>query len=99
MVIELVWLFVRVTVWVGLVVFTVTEPKFSEDADSVTGAMPVPLPESETVCGLFGASSPMFKVPGVAPSRVGVKVRARVQLPAAATGVPTAQVVPVETMA
>jgi hypothetical protein len=44
---ELVWLFVTVTVCGVLVVFTVTEPKFSEDAESVTGAMPVP--ESETV--------------------------------------------------
>ena len=70
----------------ALVVFTVTGPKFSEDADSVTGAMPVP--ESETVWGLLGALSVMVRAAtDAAPNVTGLKVSMTVQLaPAASVG-------------
>ena len=87
MVTELVWLFVRVTVWVGLVVFTVTEPKFSEDA-----AVPVRCDN----CGVLGALSATetYAEKGVVTAftvelpEVGVKVTEMVQCACGASVVP-----------
>ena len=87
MVTELVWLFVRVTVWVGLVVFTVTEPKFSEDA-----AVPVRCDN----CGVLGALSATetYAEKGVVTAfavelpDVGVKVTEMVQCACGASVVP-----------
>jgi len=66
------WLFVSVTLFAVLVVFTVTLPKSTVLADSVTGATPVP--ESAENCGLLVAVSiTVICPPAVAPSVVGLK--------------------------
>ena len=60
--------------------------KLREVADSVTGAVPVPL--RLTVCGLLIALSAKVRVPVAAPSAVGVKVTPTVQVAPAAMPVP-----------
>jgi hypothetical protein len=52
-----------------------------------------------TICGLAGALSVKERLPEAAPSAVGVKVIATVQVPGAATGLEVEQVVPVGEMA
>jgi hypothetical protein len=64
--------FVKVTLRVELVWPTVTAPKFSELAENVTGAEPVP--DRLTVCGLLEALSAKVRVPSAAPTAVGENV-------------------------
>jgi hypothetical protein len=52
------------------------------------GFVPVPVPESATVCGLFGALSVKVMLPDAAPAVVGEKVTLTVQDPPAAIEVP-----------
>jgi hypothetical protein len=88
----LVWLFVRATVFVVLVVLTTTMPKLSDVADRVVAATPTPDRLSDW--GLVEASSTTVRVPGVCvPTVVGAKVTPMEQLPPDGTGVPTLHVV------
>jgi hypothetical protein len=83
------WRLVSVTVTAALVVPTVTVPRFSALADSVTGELEVlPVPLRLTVCGLFPALSVKVNVPVAAPVAVGVNVTPTLQLAPAATLVP-----------
>ena len=64
---------------------TVTVPKFSVLAESVTGELVAPpVPLRLTVCGLFAALSVKVRVPVAAPVAVGVNVTPTVQLAPAA---------------
>ncbi len=75
------WRLVRVTVKAELVVPTVTEPKFRELVERVSGELvDPPVPLRPTVCGLFGALSLKVRVPVAAPVAVGVNVTLTVQL-------------------
>ena len=74
--------FVRVTVLAELTAPTETVPKYNELEETVTGALPVP--ESFTVCGLFGASSVNVSVPVVEPVAVGENVTLTVHFAPAA---------------
>ena len=76
------WLLVRVTVLDLLVLPTTVLLKLRLVAESVTGALPVPV--RETVCGLSRASSVKVRVPVVAPSAVGENSTPTVQLAPAA---------------
>ena len=78
--------FVTVTVFVELVVPTVIVPKFNELDENVTGALPVP--ESVTVCGLFGVSSVKVRAPVIEPTAAGAKVTPTEQLAAGARVAP-----------
>jgi hypothetical protein len=81
----LVKMFVSVTDLVELVEPTAVVLKLRELADSVTGALPVPL--RLTVCGLLIALSAKLSVPVAAPVAAGVNVTPTVQLaPAAMLG-------------
>ena len=80
-------LLVRVAVCAGLVVFTVWLPKFNELGETETAAV-VPLPESETVCGLLESLSAMLSVADSAETVVGLNVTLIVQLEPAATLAP-----------
>jgi len=80
------WLLVNVTDLAELVEPTAAVLKLRDEADSVTGALPVPL--RLTVCGLVAAPSVKVRAPGAAPSAIGVKVTPTLQLPPAATLVP-----------
>jgi hypothetical protein len=71
-----------VIVLAALVVLITSLPKASELEDSAVATMPVPL--SETVCGLFGALVATVRVPGCTPVEVGEKATFIVQLVAAA---------------
>jgi hypothetical protein len=82
---EVKWL-VSVTDLDELVVPTVTVPKLNVVAESVTGALPVPV--RFTVCGLFPALSVNVRVPVAAPTTAGVNVTPTVQVAPAATLVP-----------
>src|SRR2546428_801959 len=80
-------LLVRVTVCPALVVPTRWLPSARHVAERVTaGAVPVPV--SDTVCGLPAASSVMFTVAARAPGAAGVNVNVKVQLADAATDPP-----------
>src|SRR3989442_199170 len=86
-------LLVRVTVCAGLVVLRRRSPKARLVGAKVTaGTMPVPA--SDTDCGLPGASSVMVTVAVRALAAVGVNVRLRRQLAPATTVAPFVQVVP-----
>src|SRR5437870_2723503 len=86
-------LLVRVTVCTGLVVLRRWSPKARLVGAKVTaGAMPVPA--SDTDCGLPGASSVMVTVAVRALAAVGVNVRLIRQLAPATTVAPFVQVVP-----
>jgi hypothetical protein len=78
--------FVNVTLRTELVVPTVTPEKLIELAESVTGALPVPV--RLTACGLSGELSLNVNVPAAAPTAVGEKVTPTVQLAPAAILVP-----------
>jgi len=77
----LLWL-VTVTDLAALVVLTLTEPKLSELAERVSGAVPVPL--RLTVCGVLRASSLKVSVPAETAMAVGEKVTPTEQEPLAA---------------
>src|SRR3989442_920481 len=86
-------LLVRVTVCTGLVVLRRRSPKARLVGAKVTaGTMPVPA--SDTDCGLLAASSVMVTVAVRALAAVGVNVRLRRQLAPATTVAPFVQVVP-----
>ena len=71
------------TTFIGLLVWPrFTVPKFKLDG---TRLMAVPVPVRDTVCGLFGAVSLMFRLPLAVPICVGVNVTLIVQLAPAAT--------------
>ena len=72
------WGLVSVTVLAELVVPTTVVLKLRLAAESVTGALPVPL--RLTVCGLLIALSAKVSVPVAAPSAAGVKVTPTVQV-------------------
>jgi hypothetical protein len=75
-----------VTDLAALVEPTAVVLKLKDVADSVTGALPVPL--RLTVCGLLMALSAKVSVPVAAPSATGVKVTPTVQVAPAAMPVP-----------
>lgn len=77
---------VTVTDLAELVAPTAVVPKLKLVADSVTGALPVPL--RLTACGLLIALSAKVSVPAAAPSAAGVKVTPTVQVAPAAILVP-----------
>src|SRR5207245_1969070 len=84
-------LLVRVTVCTGLVVLRRWSPKARLVGAKVTaGAMPVPA--SDTDCGLPAASSVMLSLHDALPISVGVNVRLRRQLAPATTVAPFVQV-------
>src|SRR2546427_30905 len=87
-------LLVRVTVCAGLVVLRRWSPKARLVGAKVTaGAMPIPA--SDTDCGLPGASSVMVTVAVRAPVAAGVKLMLIVQLaPGATEPAPVGQVLP-----
>src|SRR5437899_2667649 len=87
-------LLVRVTVCTGLVVLRRWSPKARLVGAMVTaGAMPIPA--SDTDCGLPGASSVMVTVAVRAPVAAGVKLMLIVQLaPGATEPAPVGQVLP-----
>jgi hypothetical protein len=79
--------FLSVTDWIGLVEPTTTFPKLSEAAESVTGAIPVPV--KFTVSGLFGALVLIDKeFAAAAPAAVGVKTTDILQLENLASELP-----------
>lgn len=80
------WLLVNVMDLAELVEPTAVVLKLRDEADSVTGALPVPL--RLAVCGLVTAPSVKVSAPVAAPSAVGVKVTPTLQLPLAAMPVP-----------
>jgi len=85
------WLFVNVTVFTTAAL-TTTVPKSRLAGLRVTAPMPEPV--RLTICGVLGASSLIVsELAGVAPTLVGLYVKLMTQLPPAATGVPTRQVV------
>ena len=65
-------LLVNVTVWLELVLFTKMFPKASETGETATGAVPVP--ESDTVSGLFGSLLTITKDAVSRPTMDGVNV-------------------------
>jgi hypothetical protein len=83
--------FFNVTLFEGLVVPTVCEPKLKVVDDRLTTGS-VPMPVRLTVCGLPLALSVMVIAPVRVPVAVGVNVTLMVQVPAAATDVPQALV-------
>jgi hypothetical protein len=80
------WSLVSVTDLAELVEPTAVVLKLNEVADSVTGALPVPL--RLTACGLLIALSAKVSVPVTAPSVAGAKVTPTVQVAPAAMPVP-----------
>src|SRR5256712_6612728 len=86
-------LLVRVTVCTGLVVLRRWSPKARLVGAKVTAGT-IPVPASDTNCGLPGASSVMVTVAARAPAAAGVKVRLTRQLAPATTVAPFVQVVP-----
>src|SRR5450755_403395 len=74
----LVWSFVSMTIFAGLVEPAYHVPKAMLVAESVTGSMPVPL--RPTVCGLVDASSVTVSVAVLLPIAEGVRVTVMVQL-------------------
>jgi hypothetical protein len=79
-------LLVSVTVMVEVVWPILVGPKFTEVVDRVANVLPVP--ERETVCGLFEAESLNVSVPLTVPPPVGENVTPTVQLAPAAIPVP-----------
>jgi hypothetical protein len=79
-------LLVRVNTFAGLVVPTVRAAYVALLGANVAGGPPVP--ESGTVCGLFGALSVIVRFPVRTPSWVGVKVTLIMQLFPARTVLP-----------
>jgi hypothetical protein len=77
--------FVSVTVFAAVVVPTVTEPKLKLVGESFAV---VPVPLSETVCGLPDALSVTLKAALRVPLAVGLKVTLIVQLALAASELP-----------
>ena len=88
---------VTVMVCAGLVVPTGSDGKVGA-ADKLTAA-PAPVPLKLRVCGLPVALSVSDRIPVAVPTAVGVNVSATAQVPAAATEVAVAQVVPEVAMA
>src|SRR2546426_1000421 len=86
-------LLVRVTVCTGLVVLRRWSPKARLVGAKVTAGT-IPVPASDTNCGLPGASSVMVTVAVRALAAVGVNVRLTRQLAPATTVAPFVQVVP-----
>src|SRR5437899_2397171 len=86
-------LLVRVTVCTGLVVLRRWSPKARLVGAKVTAGT-IPVPASDTDCGLRGASSVMVTVAVRALAAVGVNVRLTRQLAPATTVAPFVQVVP-----
>ena len=80
------WLLVSVTDLAELVEPTAVVLKLKDVADSVTGALPVPV--RLTVCGLLIALSANVSVPVAAPNAAGVKVTPTLQVAPAAMPVP-----------
>lgn len=82
--------FVTVTVFAALVVFTSRNEKVSEVGEKLTcGAPPeTPVPDNPAVCWPPGASSVTVSVPFCWPVAVGVKVIWIVQLPPGSTMAP-----------
>ena len=80
------WLFLRVNVFGRLVVPTVCAAYVALPGVNATGGMPVP--ESGTVCGLFGALSVIVMLPVRNPSCVGVNLTLIMQLAPAASVLP-----------
>src|SRR3989441_1160835 len=80
-------LLVRVTVCTGLVVLRRWSPKARLVGAKVTAGT-IPVPASDTDCGLPGASSVMVTVAVRAPVAAGVNVTVKAQLADAATGPP-----------
>ncbi len=79
----------RVTVWAVLVTPTDWLPKARLVGERLaTAAVPVPVPERFTVCGLPLALSVMLTEAVRLPLAVGLKVTLMVQLPPAATELP-----------
>jgi hypothetical protein len=79
--------FLSVTNFAALVVFTMRVPKDKLVADKLTAAA-VPVPDRATVCGLPVALSVTVIVPGWLPVAVGVNVTVMEQLAPAATEAP-----------
>lgn len=79
--------FLSVTDFAALVVFTMWLPKDNVVADKLTAAA-VPVPDRATVCGLPVALSVTVIVPGWLPVAVGVNITVMEQLAPAATEVP-----------
>jgi hypothetical protein len=77
--------FVSVTVFAAVVVPTVTEPKLKLAGESFAV---VPVPLSETVCGLPDALSVTLRVALRVPLAVGLKVTLIVQLALTANELP-----------
>src|SRR3989454_1070836 len=90
---EAVPLLVRVTVCTGLVVLRRWSPKARLVGAKVTAGT-IPVPASDTNCGLPGAVSVRVTVAVRAPAAVGVNVRLTRQLAPATTVAPFVQVVP-----
>jgi hypothetical protein len=80
--------FVSVTVWAALVVVSGWLPKLRLVGEKLTAGAVVPVPVSETVCGLPVALSVIETAPVRDPAAVGVKVTEIVQVPADATEAP-----------
>jgi len=88
------WLFVTVTVCDVLSQPTAKLPKSRLVGEIVTGDIPVPVPDSVTVCGLLLASVLIVNVPGSAPDAVGAKATPIEQLAPGASVPGLGQVVP-----
>ncbi len=73
---------VKVAVWPAVTVTELGEPEAGEMEKSV------PIPESETICGLLVALSTMTSVPVMLPAAVGLNVTVIVQFAPPATLVP-----------
>src|SRR2546422_455446 len=86
-------LLVRVTVCAGLVVLRRGVPKARLVGAKVTAGT-IPVPASDTDCGLPGASSVMVTVAARAPAAMGVNMRFARQLAPATTVPPFVQKVP-----
>jgi hypothetical protein len=83
--------FISVTIWEALLVFTSWFAKLRLAGDSV-GAASTPLPERGTLVGLVGASLVMLSVAEPGPGDRGVNPIWIVQLPPAGVPDPTTQV-------
>lgn len=82
-------LFTTPTCWGALLLPTFCEPNVRLAGETVNaGVLEAPVPDSETVWGLFEAESVSVKVPVRVPAAVGVKVTLTVQLAPAARLLP-----------
>ena len=63
---------VSLTVWAALVVSAICEPKLRLEVLSETAAGAIPVPLSDTVCGLPLAVSVIWRAPFTVPLAVGV---------------------------